>query len=206
MNFFLRINRLFRAMRPAFAKPNDIWATTYLPPSEYRVYANMDARDREHGVRVAQRLLLLKPDATTILIRAALLHDCGKQVRAYHWRERVWAGLQAIPDLDFDVVMQKKTPLTALEIRALHPQLGAMLIRGANGDTRVAEIVERHHKPRDDADAARSSSSPKLPASLQLFIKTSLCSRAGARGLAEHRNAYTAYGSSKLVLQRTTWK
>jgi hypothetical protein len=154
MNFFLRINRLLRAMRPEFAKPDDAWAVAYLPESEYRVYANMDARDREHGVRVAQRLVDLKPDATQILIRAALLHDCGKQVRAYRWRERVWAGLQAIPDLDFDVAMRKKTPLTALEVRALHPQLGAMLIRGANGDPRVAEIVERHHKPLDDADAA----------------------------------------------------
>jgi hypothetical protein len=154
MNFFLRINRLLRAMRPEFAKPDDVWAAERLPESEYRVYANMDARDREHGVRVAQRLVALKPDASKILVRAALLHDCGKQVRAYRWRERVWAGLQTIPELDFDTALRKKTPLTALEVRALHPQLGAMLIRSANGDIRVAEIVERHHKPLDDADAA----------------------------------------------------
>lgn len=154
MNFFLRINRLFRAMRPEFAKPNDAWARVHLPESEYRIYSNMDARDREHAVRVAQRLITLKPDARPILIRAALLHDCGKQVRAYRWRERVWAGLQVIPELDFDTAMRKKIPLTALEVRALHPQLGAMLVRTANGDPRVAEIIERHHKPQDDADAA----------------------------------------------------
>ena len=154
MSFLLRINRLLRAMRPEFAKPNDGWAAAYLPESEYRVYSNMDARDREHGVRVAQRLLLLKPDASKILIRAALLHDCGKQVRVYRWRERVWAGLQTIPELNFDTAMRKKTPLTALEVRALHPQLGAMLIRSASGDPRVAEIIERHHRPQDDADAA----------------------------------------------------
>jgi HD-GYP domain-containing protein (c-di-GMP phosphodiesterase class II) len=154
MNFFLRINRLFRAMRPEFAKPDDAWAAVHLPVSEYRIYSNMDARDREHAVRVAQRLITLKPDATPILIRAALLHDCGKQVRAYRWMERVWAGLQVIPELDFDTAMRKKTPLTALEVRALHPQLGAMLLRTADGDARVAQIIERHHKPQDDADAA----------------------------------------------------
>lgn len=149
-----RVNRLFRAMRLEFAKPDDAWAALHLPPLEYGVYAKMDARDREHAVRVARRLLTLKPDSSQILIRAALLHDCGKQVRAYRWRERIWAGLQAIPALDFDQAMRKKTPLTALEIRALHPQLGALLIRTAGGDARVAEIVGRHHLPQDDTDAA----------------------------------------------------
>lgn len=149
-----RVNRLLRAMRLEFAKPDDAWAASYLSIFEYRVYAKMDARDREHAVRVAQRLLRLKPDSSQILIRAALLHDCGKQVRAYRWRERIWAGLQTIPKLDFDQAMRKKTPLTALEVRALHPQLGAMLIRSAGGEARVAEIVERHHLPLDDADAA----------------------------------------------------
>jgi hypothetical protein len=153
-NVLARANRLLRAMRSEFAKPDDAWAAQFLPPLEYRVYANMDARDREHGVRVAQHLLRLKPDASAILIRAALLHDCGKQVRPYKWRERVWAGLQGIPELDFDTAMQKKVPLTALEVRALHPQLGAMLIRGAGGDARVAEIIERHHLKTEDVDAA----------------------------------------------------
>jgi hypothetical protein len=149
-----RVNRLFRAMRPEFAKPDDAFARQHLPESEYGIYTNMDARDREHAVRVAQYLLTQKPDASPVLIRAALLHDCGKQVRPYRWRERVWAGLQSIPEVDFDAAMHKKRPLSALEVRALHPQLGAMLIRAANGDPRVAQIVERHHQPLDDADAA----------------------------------------------------
>jgi putative nucleotidyltransferase with HDIG domain len=149
-----RVNRLFRAMRPDFAKPDDAFALEHLPQVEYNIYANMDARDREHAVRVAQYLLTQKPDASPILIRAALLHDCGKQVRPYRWRERVWAGLQAIPQVDFDAAMRKKRLLSALEVRALHPQLGAMLIRSTGGDPRVAQIVERHHQPFDDADAA----------------------------------------------------
>jgi hypothetical protein len=149
-----RVNRLFRAMRPEFAKPDDAFALAHLPEPEYKIYANMDARDREHAVRVAQYLLTQKPDASRILISAALLHDCGKQVRPYRWRERVWAGLQPIPKVDFDAAMRKKSPLTALEVRALHPQLGAMLIRASNGDPRVAQIVERHHQPFDDANAA----------------------------------------------------
>lgn len=110
LHFLGRINRLFRAMRPEFAKPDDAFAAQYLPAKEYKIYANMDARDREHAVRVSQYLLRLKPSSSQILIRAALLHDCGKQVRPYRWRERVWAGLQSIPKLDFDSAIRQKTP------------------------------------------------------------------------------------------------
>ncbi len=155
-NLFARANRLLRAMRLEFAKPDDAWAQSILPPLEFAVYASMDARDREHAVRVTQYLQKIKPDASPILLRAALLHDCGKQLRPYKWRERVWAGLQPMPKLEFDsalFVTQKRSP-TALELRALHPQIGALLIRSAGGDPRVAQIVERHHQPFDDADAA----------------------------------------------------
>ena len=141
-------------MRREFAKPDDAWAKQHLPRAEYQIYSTMDARDREHAGRVARRLLALKPDSSNVLIRAALLHDCGKQIRLYRWRERVWAGLQPIPKLDFDGLVRQKRPLTPLEIRALHPQLGATLIRAAGGDPRVAEIVEKHHQPFDDPDAA----------------------------------------------------
>jgi putative nucleotidyltransferase with HDIG domain len=151
---FGRLNRLLRAMRPSFAKPDDTWAQTRLPSSEYRVYSTMDARDREHAVRVAKKLIELKPDASDLLVRAALLHDCGKQVRPYSWRERIWVGLQPLAKTDFDDLIRTNRAPTALEVRALHPQLGAALIRASGGDARVAQIVERHHQPREDADAA----------------------------------------------------
>jgi putative nucleotidyltransferase with HDIG domain len=142
-DLFGRLNRLLRAMRPEFAKPDDAWAQMRLPDAEYRVYASMDARDREHAVRIAKKLLKLKPNASDLLVRAALLHDCGKQVRPYSWRERIWVGLQPLAKTNFDDL-----------IAALHPQLGAALIRAAGGDPRVAQIVERHHQAGDDADAA----------------------------------------------------
>ncbi len=141
-------------MRPGFAKPDDAWARARLQTAEYGVYSTMDARDREHAVRVAKKLFKLKPDSSDILVRAALLHDCGKQVRRYSWRERIWVGLQPLAKTDFDDLTRANRPATALEVRALHPQLGAALIRAAGGDARVAQIVERHHDPKDDADAA----------------------------------------------------
>lgn len=151
-----RLNRLLRAMHPRLAKPDDVWAAQKQPPLEYALYTRMDARDREHAVRIAQKLLELHPSASAILVRAALLHDCGKLLRPYNWMERIAVGLVQRP---------MRTPVqlegllnhdySALEIRLLHPVLGAALIRQAGGDERVAQIVERHHNPRayGDADA-----------------------------------------------------
>ena len=155
-NLVGRLNRLLRAIHPGLARPDDAWAAAQLPTLEYGVYIRMDARDREHAVRVAQKLLELHPAASAVLVRAALLHDCGKLLRPYIWCERIAVGLVQRP---------MKTPLqlggllhhkySALEIRLLHPLIGAALIRQAGGDERVAEIVERHHNPWtfDDADA-----------------------------------------------------
>ena len=153
-----RLTRLLRAMHPRLAKPDDVWAAQKQPPLEYALYSRMDARDREHAVRVAQKLLELHPNASDVLVRAALLHDCGKLLRRYVWLERIAVGLVQRP------IASSSSPLredwhaqtySALEIRLLHPLLGAALIRQAGGDERVAEIVERHHNSRayGDADA-----------------------------------------------------
>ncbi len=155
-NLIGRLNRLLRAIHPVLARPDDAWAAARLPPLEFGVYIRMDVRDREHAVRVAQKLLELHPIASDVLVRAALLHDCGKLLRPYIWLERIAVGLVQRP---------MKTPIrlegllhrrySALEIRLLHPLIGAALIRQAGGFDRVAEIVERHHNPRvyGDADA-----------------------------------------------------
>ena len=152
-NLIGRLNRLLRAMHPLLARPDDAWAAARLPPLEHGVYIRMDVRDREHAVRVAQKLLELHPNASTVLVRAALLHDCGKLLRRYIWLERIAVGLVQRPmrtQIQLEGLLHRR--YSALEIRLLHPLIGAALIRQAGGDERVAEIVERHHNPRDFGD------------------------------------------------------
>ncbi len=152
-NLIGRLNRLLRAIHPSLARPDDAWAAARLPPLEHGVYIRMDVRDREHAVRVAQKLLELHPNASDLLVRAALLHDCGKLLRPYIWCERIAVGLVQRPaktPIQFESLLHHN--FSALEIRLLHPLIGAALIRQAGGDERVAEIVERHHNPRAYGD------------------------------------------------------
>lgn len=148
-----KIGRLFRALSPAQARPDDAWAAKKLPNPELEVYQRMDPRDREHAVRVAQKLLELHPEAGGEVIRAALLHDCGKQVRPYNVFERVLVGLIAPEGPRSSQTSSGLQARTAMDVRNNHPQIGANLILEAGGNARVAELVGIHHNPRTDLEA-----------------------------------------------------
>ncbi|GGQ99765.1 HD domain-containing protein [Deinococcus ruber] len=142
-----KLRRLARSLHAGQATPDDAWALAALTPSEGRVYLGMDARDREHAVRVAQALLTDHPQASGELLAASLLHDCGKSVRPYRVWERVAVGL--VPGR-----VSRWVPLGALYVRGFHPELGAALLSGVGARTGVIELVRRHHRPGGDPDAA----------------------------------------------------
>lgn len=124
------------------------------------MFSKMDARDREHAIRVTKKLIALYPDSSLVLQRAALLHDCGKSIRPYHVVERVLVGIfygfrDSVLD---DQTLSPKIPLSGLsaqQVKKLHPQIGARLILEAGGSARVAEIVGKHHNPGNDPEAQR---------------------------------------------------
>ena len=144
--------RTIRGVRPEWARPDDAWAELRLSEAEGRLYRAMDPRDREHAVRVARTLLRRRPDAADEVVRAALLHDVGKSLRPYRVHERVAAHLvrggtpPSVPSLAGFA--------GARQLAAHHARYGATMIRDAGGDPRVAELVERHDRPGDDAEAA----------------------------------------------------
>lgn len=137
---WLRLKRLYKAFVPAQAQPDDAWALAELSLEEAHLYKAMDARDREHAVRVAKRLLERYPDAPSYAVRAALLHDCGKALRPYHPLERILTGLIS---LDVPIEPLHKGWRGAWQIRQHHPEYGAMRIL----EPQVAQIVREHHQP-----------------------------------------------------------
>jgi hypothetical protein len=148
-----KLSRVFRALSPAQARPDDSWAAQKLPEPELEIYKRMDPRDREHAVRVAQKLLELHPEASSEVIRAALLHDCGKLVRLYNVFERVMVGLIAPEGPRSSQTSSGLQARTAMDVRNNHPQIGAKLILEAGGNSRVAELVRIHHQPKNDTEA-----------------------------------------------------
>jgi putative nucleotidyltransferase with HDIG domain len=152
VNAFLRMGRLvarsFRGLVPGLAKPDDGFAATHLTENEFALYRAMDPRDRDHACRVARRLLAGGPEADPILMRAALLHDVGKAARPYRLWERIAVHLWA-PD-ERVLARLPQSCAAAWRCHRDHAARGAEAVRAAGGDPRVADFVERHHRPGDD--------------------------------------------------------
>jgi putative nucleotidyltransferase with HDIG domain len=152
VNVFLRMGRLvarsLRGLGPGLANPDDGFAATHLTETELALYFAMDPRDRDHACRVARRLLADAPEADPLLLRAALLHDVGKADGPYRLWERIAVHLWTP---DERVLARLPHGWTGAWRRHRdHAERGAAALRAAGGDPRVADLVERHHRPGDD--------------------------------------------------------
>jgi putative nucleotidyltransferase with HDIG domain len=140
------------AFLPGLAKPDDPFARQYLDTPEYILYAKMDVRDRDHACQVAKTLLEAYPEASSELIRAALLHDVGKSSSSYRPLHRIAVHLYTASNIP---ASPRYHGFKGAQQRQLyHGHYGADLIRKHGGDERVAELVAKHHDPQGDSEAA----------------------------------------------------
>lgn len=134
--------RTVRSITESQAEPDDGFARDVLRPEELRLYLGMDARDREHAVEIARALVSEFPDASDELVRAALLHDVGKQLRPYRVWERILAHLWAPADIPREPRFRGLRG--AWQMRVHHAAYGAELLRAAGGSEDVARLIEQH--------------------------------------------------------------
>jgi len=136
--------RTLRAFVPALARPDDAFAERWLPSAERALYRRMDRRDRDHACRVARGLLAAAPQASPLLVRAALLHDVGKADRPYRAWERI--AVHVYRPRRGAVPADGAAGLAALwRHHHEHPARGAAMILAAGGDPEVAALVRAHH-------------------------------------------------------------
>ena len=147
--------RTARAFAPALARPDDAFAEAWLPEPERALYRAMDARDRDHGCRVARRLLRDHPDADATWVRAALLHDVGKSGAPYRAWERIAVHLVR-GDARSRAASRWGGPALAraIERDRDHAAIGGRMLAAAGADPRVVELVAEHHRPRAGDPAA----------------------------------------------------
>jgi putative nucleotidyltransferase with HDIG domain len=139
------LRRTLRGLFPATVMPADQVARIQLKPNEWSAFRVMDPRDRDHGARVAARLLAAHPDAPGTLIRAAYLHDVGKALRPYRVVERVLVHLwtpSARTAAHFPAAVQHMWAA-----HREHAERGAAHLVALGVDEEVVRWVARHHRP-----------------------------------------------------------
>lgn len=144
--------RTLLAFLPHFAQVDNALAKQYLSEPEYGLFIKMDVRDCHHALLVVKTLLETHPTASTQLTRAAFLHDVGKSRAPYNPVTRILTHLYTPNDLAAEP--RFKGIRGAWQLNKYHDRYGAAMIREAGGCERVADIVEHHHDPQNDVEAA----------------------------------------------------
>lgn len=146
--------RTARAFAPRLARPDDAFAARWLGDGELAAFRGMDPRDRDHGCRVARKLLAEHPDAEPVWVRAALLHDVGKSLVPYRAWERIAVHLAR--SWPADALARSPRLAAACGRDRRHPEDGARLLADLGADPRLVALVAHHHRPAGDDAGARA--------------------------------------------------
>jgi putative nucleotidyltransferase with HDIG domain len=144
-----RLRQLQRALRPHIGADEAQLVTQLLSTGEQQLFAAMSRFDQRHALDVAQLLRAQGHDQPTLL-RAALLHDCGKIDDAGRPIPLVYYGvfvvLEALaPALYRSAARYGRGPLRPFRVHAEHAQRGARLARAAGSSSEVVELIENYH-------------------------------------------------------------
>lgn len=139
-----RVRQFWRALRPLFSEDDRALLDRYLDEAGRRLFMGMTPSFRRHALNVAHTLLARDPEAEGLLIQAALLHDCGKQVARVRLWHRVlyslWPALGHVPP---------EPALTGwrrpFQVARHHPYYGAKLAEQLGLSPELVELIRTHH-------------------------------------------------------------
>jgi hypothetical protein len=157
-SLFNRVRRGILAFMPSLICLDVTLARDILTPAEYALFRQMDVRDKQHALWVAQALLEHDPQASNTLVAAALLHDVGKCDTPFCPLERIAVHVLAHTKY-FSLVVPPAYPRLsgwhgAWQCKCHHERYGAQRIRQAGGRARVAAIIAASQYATHDPEAA----------------------------------------------------
>lgn len=148
------IGRVRQTLQAAFAwvlPLDERCAKLYLSEAQFALFKTMRRSERQHHLRVLEKLLK-KGQNHPALITAALLHDVGKTRARFTIIERILAVLvkKFLPH-QFETWANGdakgwKQPFV---MSAKHPEWGAEMVAMAGGDAMAVELIRQHQTRLD---------------------------------------------------------
>ena len=144
-------SRFFGSLWPAGPRAADAaWALDHLNEAERAVWARMSRVDRRHAAGVARRAAeALGEEASTEVVAAALLHDCGKVESGLGTLSRVAATVAAaVAGREQAEGWSQRTGIPRrIGLYLRHPALGADLLTAAGSHPLTVAWAGEHHLP-----------------------------------------------------------
>ncbi|CAG0991481.1 hypothetical protein ANRL2_03230 [Anaerolineae bacterium] len=121
-------------------------AKSYLSEAQFALFKTMPRSERQHHLRVLEKLLK-KGQNHPALITAALLHDVGKTRARFTIIERILVVLvkKFLPrQFELWANGEAKGWQQPFVMSAKHPEWGAEMVAAAGGDAMVVELIRQH--------------------------------------------------------------
>lgn len=145
-----RTRQVAHALNPRLDDAGLEWARSFLSAGEWQLFSAMQRRDQRHALEVAGRLRAQGTDDGDLL-KAALLHDCGKG------DVPVWLRVAKVLNPRFvrDAGNEPSIGWRGAAYRLTHhAEIGANLARDAGAGDAVASLIRGHVPAGDEARLA----------------------------------------------------
>jgi len=156
------VNKFFKSFNVRLEPDDLVFIRKHLTLNEQVLFFRMQVVDQKHTVEMTRKLadqITLNKDHkkmdTTALLKASLLHDCGKALYSFRIRDRVIGTLLKKFLNSFYLYLSEKGK-TAVKKRSLskmiynhhhHPKLGAELAEAAGVAALTSKLIASHQDP-----------------------------------------------------------
>ncbi len=146
-----RLSQLRWSLGARLQERDRAWVEGILSPAEQTLFFRMPSYDQMHSVLVARDLE--GAGAEEWLLRAALLHDCGKTLPDHRVPLLYRGGVVLVRVLSsrlLHVLARPSGPLWPVYLHVHHPEMGAQVLEQAGSPPEVVSIVRTHQEPTSD--------------------------------------------------------
>lgn len=165
--WFGRVKQFREALTATVTKQDRAFIAAWLTDPEQKLFYQMNRADQAHSLRVAYTAIRLAAEQpakqlnTTLLTRAALLHDVGRFGRDITIFDKVWTVLaNAVLNEQGAhwAARQERLPegrwRRALFLYYRHGEVGARRLAHLGEDEMLVSLVRRHHEPPQPTDSS----------------------------------------------------
>jgi len=150
---FYRV-RQFRAALAARIGPDELVAAqALLTPAEWRLFSMMPRYDQRHCLDVCATLAAAG-HADPLLLRAALVHDCGKVDDAGRPMALGWYALATVLKRAPGLYLLAARTVRPVAVYAEHAWRGARMAAAAGSPPEMVEALQHYHDPAPTGRAA----------------------------------------------------